>query len=90
MAIQGQFIENPPNCLTPLCLSIVVKGPDITGASGKPDCVVDLSDLIPFGSSYNKDLGQPGYSACCDFNDDNKCNLSDFASFGQHYQHRCL
>jgi hypothetical protein len=60
------------------------------GASGKPDGVVNLSDLIPFGTSYNKNLGGGGYNACCDYNDDDKCNLSDFAYFGQHYQHSCI
>jgi hypothetical protein len=90
VAIQGQSITTTPTCATRLCLGVVIKGPDLTGASGKPDGVVNLSDLIPFGTSYNKNLGQGGYSACCDFNDDDKCNLSDFAYFGQHYQHACL
>jgi hypothetical protein len=66
-----------------------VKSPDLTGAGGNPDGVINLSDLVPFGSSYNKNLGQGGYNACCDYNDDDKCNLSDFAFFGTHYQHRC-
>jgi hypothetical protein len=90
MAIQGHIIKKPPTYATPLCLGVVIKGPDLTGASGKPDCVVNLSDLVPFGTGYNKNLGQGGYNACCDFNDDDKCNLSDFAYFGQHYQHSCM
>jgi hypothetical protein len=90
MAIQGSIIKIPPTCQYKLCLDIVIKGPDLTGASGKPDGIVNLSDLIPFGTSYNKNLGSGGHNVCCDFNDDDKCNLSDFAYFGQHYQHRCM
>jgi len=89
-AIQGKPIKAKP-CpnVNNLCLNIVIKGPDINGAGGKPDCVVNLSDLTPFGVSYNKNLGNAGYNGCCDYNDDNKCNLSDFGFFGTHYQHRC-
>jgi len=71
------------------CLPLVIKSPDMTGAGGYPDGIVNLSDLVPFGSGYNRNLGQAGYNACCDYNDDNKCNLSDFAFFSTHYQHRC-
>jgi hypothetical protein len=91
IAVQGMVLKGPyPSCTGNICLPVVVKGPDLTGASGKPDGVVNLSDLIPYGTSYNKNLGQGGYNACCDFNDDDKCNLSDFAYFGQHYQHSCM
>jgi hypothetical protein len=90
MAIQGEIIRTPPNYITPLCLNVILKGPDLTGAGGAPDGFVNLSDLVPFGSSYNKNLGQGGYNACCDYNDDDKCNLSDFAFFGSHYQHSCM
>lgn len=91
IAVQGKVLKGPyPSCTENICLPVVVKGPDLTGASGKPDGVVNLSDLVPFGSSYNKNLGQGGYNACCDYNDDNMCNLSDFAFFGQHYQHSCM
>lgn len=90
-AIQGKQIKgNKPTCDAPLCLNIIVKSPDLTGAGGNADCVVNVSDLIPFGTSYNKALGAPGYNACCDMNDDNACNVSDFAFFGTHYQHECF
>jgi hypothetical protein len=90
-AIQGKIIkEKPCPNPNPLCLNIVIKGPDLQGTGGKPDCRNDLADLIPFGSSYNKNVGQAGYSACCDYNDDGPVNLSDFALFGAHYQHRCF
>jgi len=89
MAIEGVIIKIPPNCATKLCLGVVIKGPDLTGASGQPDGVVNLVDLVPFGMSYNKNLGMGGYNACCDFNDDDQCNLIDFAFFAQHYQHSC-
>jgi hypothetical protein len=89
-AIQGINIRGPyPDCYLTVCINVIVKSPDLTGAGGKPDGVINLSDLVPFGSSYNKNLGQPGFNSCCDYNDDNKCNLSDFAFFGTHYQHRC-
>jgi hypothetical protein len=91
IAVQGKIIKGPyPSCTGNICLPIVVKSPDMTGAGGNPDGVVNLSDLIPFGTSYNKNQGAPGYSDCCDYNDDLKCNLSDFAYFGTHYQHRCM
>jgi len=90
IAVQGIVIYDPQTgCTAPLCLAIIVKSPDLTGSGGAPDCVVNLSDLIPFGMSYNSGLGQPGYNDCCDYNDDYKVNLSDFAYFGSHYQHHC-
>jgi hypothetical protein len=90
VAVQGKVIKGPyPSCTGNVCLPIIVKSPDMTGAGAKPDGIVNLSDLVPFGASYNKNLGQAGYNACCDYTDDNKCNLSDYAYFGTHYQHRC-
>jgi hypothetical protein len=89
-AIQGKTLKGIyPSCTSNVCLNVIVKSPDITGAGGKPDGVINLSDLIPFGTSYNKNDGQAGYNACCDYNDSNTCNLSDFAYFGTHYQHKC-
>jgi hypothetical protein len=89
-AIQGKTLKGIyPDCANNVCLNVIVKSPDLTGAGGKPDGIINLSDLVPFGTSYNKNLGQAGYNACCDYNDDDKCNLSDFAFFGTHYQHKC-
>jgi hypothetical protein len=88
-AIQGKPLKVAPGCTVNYCLNVVVKSPDVTGAGGPPDGVVNVSDLIPFGTSYLKNEGQAGYNPCCDYNDDAKCNLSDFAFFGTHYQHRC-
>jgi hypothetical protein len=51
--------------------------------------IVNVSDLPILGSSYNKSLGDSGFSSCCDFNWDNKCNITEFAFFGTHYQHGC-
>jgi hypothetical protein len=91
IAVQGKVIKGPyPSCTGNICLPIVVKSPDLTGAGGKPDGFVNLSDLIPFGFTYNKNQGQAGYNECCNYNDDYKCNLSDFAYFGTHYQHSCI
>jgi hypothetical protein len=91
IACQGHILRAKPcPSFTPLCLNIVIKSPDLTGAGGYSDGIVNLSDQIPFGLSYNKGLGQTGYNACCDYNDDNTCNLSDFAFFATHYQHRCM
>jgi len=80
--------------MTVLCLPIVIKSLDLTGAGGYPDGIVNLSDLVPFGTSYNTELGGTppplrAYNACCDYTDDNKCNLSDFAYWGLHYLHSC-
>jgi len=96
MAIQGKIIKTKPYPCTsdPKCVAVDVKSPDLTGAGGQPDGTINLSDLVPFGSSYNTAWGvtpPPGkaFNACCDYNDDNSCNLSDFAFFGTHYQHKC-
>jgi len=89
-AIQGKSIKAKPACQVNLCLNVIIKGPDINGPGGNPDCLINLSDLTPFGVSYNKNQGQAGFNACCDYNDDTHCNLSDFGFFGTHYQHRCL
>jgi hypothetical protein len=75
-AIQGKPILAKPCGSDKLCLNVIIKSPDLTGAGGNPDCNINLSDLVPFGTSYNKNLGQAGYNACCDYNDDNKCNGS--------------
>jgi hypothetical protein len=95
ISIQGIIVTDPPNSLHPLCLSVIIKSPDLTGPSGMPDGMVNLSDLVPFGSSYNTAWGvspPPGkaYNPCCDYTDDNLCNLSDFVYFGLHYQHSCF
>lgn len=84
LAIQGKTLVED-DCITTACVDIQIVSPDITA-----NCIVNLSDLNPFGLSYNLDLGEEGYNACCDFTDDEKCNLSDFSSFGQHYQHECF
>ncbi len=90
IAVQGKIIKDYRDCTHNVCLPIVVKSPDTTGPGGHPDGIVNLSDLVPFGFSYNKNLGRAGFNACCDYNDDDKCNLSDFAFFSAHYQHRCM
>jgi len=93
-AIQGKVIKLRPNCTSPLCLAVDIKSADLTGLGGPPDGTVNLSDLVPFGSSYNTAWGVPppagkAFNSCCDYTDDNSCNLSDFAFFGTHYQHKC-
>ena len=89
-AIQGKPIKGIyPSCTNNICLNVIVVSPDITGSGNKPDGIVNLVDLVPFGTSYNKSLGNPAFNPCCDFNDDNACNLTDFGYFGIHYQHRC-
>ncbi len=85
LAIQGKTLVDFPVCVEVTCVDIQIVSPDLTA-----DCVVNLSDLGVFGLSYNKQAGDPGYDSCCDFNDDNKCNLSDFAFIGEHYQHACF
>ena len=92
VAIQGKVIKyqgSDYECIEPLCLNIVIKGPDLTGAGDRSDGVVNLLDFSRFGLSLNKASTHPEFNPCCDFNDDNLCNLSDFAPFRQHYQHRC-
>jgi hypothetical protein len=85
LAIQGKTLIDYPACALTTCVDIVIVSPDLNA-----DCQVNLSDLGVFGLSYNKNLGAPGYDPCCDFNDDDKCNLSDFAFMGEHYQHVCF
>jgi len=88
-AIQGKTLHTPPcPSVVKLCLSIIVKSPDLMGGSS-PDGIINILDLDPFASSYHKNLGDAGFNPCCDYNDDNKCDIADFAFFGSHYQHRC-
>lgn len=93
--IQGQMLMgNKPSCNIPLCLSIDVKSPDLTGPNHQPDGVVNLSDFLVFSSSLNCSVDFPtppgrAYNACCDFNDDNKVDLFDFSHFREHYLHQC-
>ncbi len=89
IAVAGITVMDPACNGQPLCLPVVVKGPDLTGPRGHPDGVVNLSDLIPFGMGYNKDAADPAFNPCCDYNDDARCNLSDFTLFSVHYQHAC-
>ena len=97
IAIQGKTIQNkpcPPNT-GPLCLNINIKSPDLVGGPNfTPDCKVTVADLVPFSKSYNTQWGVPpppgkAFNACCDYNDDTKCNLSDFGFLGLHYTHKC-
>jgi hypothetical protein len=85
IAVQGKIILTFPACVDPTCLDMIIVSPDLNA-----DCVVNLSDLGIFGLSYNKCLGAPGYNPCCDYQDDDCCNLSDFAYIGEHYQHECF
>jgi hypothetical protein len=85
VAVQGKVIVDEPACTDVTCLDIEIVSPDLTA-----DCQVNLSDLGVFGLSYNKAEGDPGYDPCCDYNDDDVCNLSDFAYMGAHYQHTCF
>jgi hypothetical protein len=65
-----------------------VRSFDLTGAGGNSDGVINISDLTPFGDTFNKNRGQNGYDDCVNVNfDDNGVNLSDYAFFGAHYQH---
>lgn len=86
LAIQGKIVVTiESGCITVKCVIIIIVSVDLTA-----DCQVNLSDLGVFGLSYNKGLGDPGYNTCCDYNDDDVCNLSDFAFMGAHYQHTCF
>jgi hypothetical protein len=89
-AIQGKVLKAPPDCLTNVCLNVIVKSPDLPGGlGGKPNGIINLADLIPFGNSYNKDPDDAGYNACCDYNDDNTCNVRDLIYLSNHWQHDC-
>jgi hypothetical protein len=85
LAIQGKIVVDWPACTVIHCEIIIIVSVDLTA-----DCQVNLSDLGVFGLSYNKALGDPGYNTCCDYNDDDICNLSDFAFMGAHYLHECF
>ncbi len=85
VACQGKVFLDVATCTDPICIDVVIVSPDMTG-----DCHVNLSDFSFFGDSYNKQLGDAGYSSCADFNDDDWCNLSDFSFLGEHYQHACF
>jgi hypothetical protein len=62
--------------------SLRVRGYDLTN-----DGKVGVSDLVPFGTSYNKNLGQAGFNPCCDYNGDDKCSLTDLSYWGMHNGH---
>jgi len=86
LAIQGKIVVTVASgCVTVKCVIIIIVSVDLTA-----DCQVNLSDLGVFGLSYNKQLGDAGFNTCCDYNDDDKCNLSDFAFMGEHYLHSCF
>jgi hypothetical protein len=85
LAIQGKIVVDWSACIVIHVEIFIIVSVDLTA-----DCQVNLSDLGVFGLSYNKQLGDPGYNTCCDYNDDDKCNLSDFAFMGEHYLHTCF
>lgn len=86
LRVQGiTILEDWSGCTEVAVRDIVIVSPDLT-----TDCRVNLSDLGVFGLSYNKNLGDSGFNTCCDYNDDDKCNLSDFAWFAEHYRHECF
>ena len=86
VACQGRVILDPDNnCTAPVCLDVVIVSPDLN-----VDGVINLSDLTFFGLSYNLQVGEDGYDTCCDFNDDDWCDLSDFSFLGEHYEHTCF
>ncbi len=85
LAIQGKIVVDWSACIVVHVEIFIIVSVDLTA-----DCRVNLSDLGVFGLSYNKQLGDPGYNTCCDYNDDDKCNLSDFAYMGEHYLHECF
>ncbi len=88
IAIQGKIIkEKPCPSPNPLCLNVAIKSADITGAGSKPDCAVNLADLIPFAAAFNKPAQ---FNGCVDFNDDGLVNLIDFSALGNHYLHVCF
>ena len=78
----GRILVEMPSCVEIAVRDIIIVSPDLTA-----DCRVNLSDLAVFGFSYNKNYGDPDFNTCCDYNDDDKCNLSDFAWFAEHYLH---
>ena len=82
LSARGRVLLDAPACMTAHLEHIVVVSPDLNG-----DLRVDLSDLAVFGFSYNTNAGEPGYSPCCDYNDDGMVQLTDFAYFGEHYGH---
>ncbi|MBN1886006.1 MAG: hypothetical protein JW876_10860 [Candidatus Krumholzibacteriota bacterium] len=82
LSVRGTILLDEPACMTPHIEYITIVSPDLNG-----DLRVDLSDLAVFGFSYHTNAGEPGYSPCCDFNDDGMIQLMDFAYFGEHYGH---
>ena len=53
-----------------------------------PNTAVDISDLVVFGSSYNKSYPDPAFNKNCDYDWNNACGLADFSYFGLHFGNR--
>lgn len=84
IAIQGHLVMDWPECVETTCLDVIIKSADYNG-----DCDVNLTDLAHLAGSYNRCAGEPDFNPCCDSNDDDCVNLSDFAWLGAHWHHHC-
>lgn len=95
IAIQGKPVQAKPACLVALCLPIDILSPDLTGAGGHADGQITVSDLSTFATSFACVYPGPypagrSFNACCDYtHDGTTVNVSDFAAFGTHWQHKC-
>jgi hypothetical protein len=70
--VQSEWIADPDDCQTPLCLPIRVRSVDLSG-----DGYISLSDLSLFASGYPPNP----YETCTDYNQDGANSLSDLSLF---------
>lgn len=95
LAVQGRILEAKPCLGSHLCLPVEIKSPDLArNYYGFSDGRVNLADFAFLMNSYHTAWGVSppsgrSFNACCDFNDDNRVDLVDFAIFSDHYLHQC-
>jgi hypothetical protein len=91
VVVQGVVIGGGP-CPV-ICLGIAVRTPDFTSSGGgPPDLKVDIFDFSNLALGFAPKYPSPPkpYATCYDFVAPfGQITLTDFAKFGEHYQHQC-
>jgi len=78
VVVQGALLVDPADCVSPACLQILTRSPDITG-----DLQVESLDFTQFGNGWTL-LGGT-YNKCVDYDCNGIEDSLDFTIFGNHY-----